>query len=97
MVGALDSARHVYARGYAELAERVAEVRFDRLGAEEEFGGDLRVRLAVDDEPCDLEFALGERFDARRICLAGACAPVDRASELPQLPLGLQSVAVRAE
>ena len=59
-VGALDDARHFYARCNAELAEGVAQVGFDRLRAEKELGRDLRVGLSVDDESSDLKFALGE-------------------------------------
>jgi hypothetical protein len=36
----------------------------DRPLAQEQFRGDLRVGHAVSDEPCDLEFAFGQRFDA---------------------------------
>src|SRR3954453_3114655 len=52
--GALDGARQLDARGDVELAEDVAQVRLDRLGAEEELGGDLGVRPAIDDERGDL-------------------------------------------
>ena len=97
VVGALDGTRHFYPRCDAELAEGVAQVRFNRLRAQEELGRDLRIGLAVDDESCDLELALGERVDAGRVSLAWLGAPVDRASELPELPFGLQSVTVRAE
>src|SRR3954469_21302568 len=93
-VGALDDARYFNARCDAELAEGVAQVGLDRLGAEEELGGDLRIGLAVDDESCDLELAFGERVDAGSVCFARACAPMKRASELPELSFGLQSVAV---
>jgi hypothetical protein len=63
-VGALHGARHFYARSDAELAECVAQVSLDRLRAEEELRGDLRIGLAVDDESCDLKLAPGERVDA---------------------------------
>ena len=48
--------------------------RLDRLLAEEELGGDLRVRLAVDHEPRDLELAPGQRVDPGRVgCAGGVC------------------------
>src|SRR5262249_53148677 len=56
-VGALHGARELDARRDADLAEDVAQVRLDRLLAEEQLGGDLRIRLAVDDEPGELELA----------------------------------------
>src|SRR4051794_3428543 len=52
-VGALDDPSQLDPRRHAELAERVADVRFDRLGAQEERRADLRIRLAVDDQPRD--------------------------------------------
>jgi hypothetical protein len=52
-------------------------MRLDRLRAEEERFGDLRVRPAVDDEPRDLKFARCQRLDAGSVGLAGLCASVD--------------------
>jgi len=60
MVGTLNDARHFNSGGDAELAERVAEVSLDRLGAEKELGRDLGVGLSIDDEPSDLKFSLGQ-------------------------------------
>ena len=42
----LDRARHLDPGGDAELEADVAQVRLDRLGAEEEVAGDLALRLA---------------------------------------------------
>jgi hypothetical protein len=47
--GPLHGSRELDPRGDVELAKDVAQVRLDRLEAEEELGGDLGVRLAVDD------------------------------------------------
>ena len=58
-VGVLDRAGQLDARGHSDLAEDVAQVGLDRLLAEEQLGGDLGIRLAVDDEPRELELALG--------------------------------------
>ena len=55
---ALDGARELDARRHAELAEDVAQVRLDGLEAEEQLGGDLGVRPAVDDQRGDLQLAL---------------------------------------
>ena len=54
------SARHLDARRDAELVEQVAQVGLDRLRAQVQLGRDLRVRPAVDDQPRDLQLALGE-------------------------------------
>ena len=43
--------------------------------------GDLRVRLAIDDEPRDLELSLCQRFDADPVGLARAAASVDRGGQ----------------
>jgi hypothetical protein len=48
-VGPLHGSRELDPRGDVEFAEDVAQVRLDRLEAEEQLGGDLGVRLAVDD------------------------------------------------
>ena len=47
--GPLHGSRELDPRGDVEFAEDVAQVRLDRLEAEEQLGGDLGVRLAVDD------------------------------------------------
>ena len=52
-------------------------------------GRDLGVRLAVDDEPGELELALGERADADPVGLARPRAAVDALAELAQLALRL--------
>jgi hypothetical protein len=44
---------------------------------------DLGIGLAVDDEPCHLELAFGQRVDARPIRLACARAPMGAVAELP--------------
>ena len=66
-VGSFDCAREVGARRDVHLVEDVAQVGFDRLLAQEEFRGDLRIGLALDDELRHLEFALGQRCDARSV------------------------------
>ena len=57
-VVALHRTRDLNARADPELAEDVADVGLDGLGTEEERGCDLGIRLAVDDQARDLEFAL---------------------------------------
>jgi hypothetical protein len=53
-------------------------VRLDRLEAEEELGGDLGVRLAIDDKRGDLALALGQRVQTGAVGAAVARAPVRR-------------------
>ena len=55
--------------------------------------GDLGIGHAVDDEPCDLQFAFGQRLDAGCAGLARPCAPVDAVAELSQLSFGRVAVA----
>ena len=62
---ALDRPRDVDARRDAELVEDVADVRLDRLVAEEQRRRDLAVRQPIGDEAGDLELALRQRVDAR--------------------------------
>jgi hypothetical protein len=97
MIRLLDCARDLESRGDVELAECVAQVRFDRLGAEVEGGGDLSVRLAVGDEPPNLEFASGERGHAGCVRVAGTCSAVDAAPALPEPALRFCAEAGRAE
>src|SRR4051794_3945041 len=63
--------------------------------AEDEFGGDLGVRRAVD-EGGDFVLALGERGDAGAVSAALARAPVYGTPELAQLALGGVAQARRA-
>src|SRR4051812_811150 len=85
---ALDRACKLDARGDVELAEDVAQMRLNRLGAEEQLGGDLGIRPAIDDERGDLALALGQRVHAGAVGAALARAPVRGTPELAQLPLG---------
>ena len=82
-VGVLDGTCQLDACRDADLAEDVAQVRLDRLLAEEQLGGDLGIGFAVDDEPRDLELACGQRFEPVASVLPGARAPVDAVAELP--------------
>ena len=75
--------------------ENVAQVGLDGLLAQEQFRGDLRVGLAVDDEPRHLEFASGQRLDACPVGLARPRAPVGTMAELSQ-PLIMGSAPARA-
>src|SRR3954467_1018408 len=93
---ALDRACQLDARGDVELAEDVAQVRLDRLEAEEQLGGDLGVRPAIDDERGDLALALGQRVDAGAVGAALARAAVHGTPELAQLALGGVAQARRA-
>jgi hypothetical protein len=95
-VGAFDGAREGGACGDVHLVDDVAQVGLDCLLAQEQFRGDLRVGLAVDDEPRDLEFAPGQRVDACPVGLARPGAPVGTMAELSQLSLGALAVAPRA-
>src|SRR5262245_7723441 len=56
----VDGARERGARRDAHLVEDVAQVGLDGLLAQEQFRGDPRVGLALDDEPGHLEFASGQ-------------------------------------
>src|SRR5262249_12025269 len=80
----------------AHLVEDVAQVGLDGLLAQEQLRGDLRVGLAVDDEPGHLELASGQRPDASPVGGAWPGAPVDVMPELSQLPLRALPVAPRA-
>lgn len=68
----------------------------DRLLTEEKLRCDLGIRLAVDDEPCHLEFAFGQRLDTDPIDLARARSAVDAMSELPELAFRVVAVTQRA-
>src|SRR2546430_15418916 len=92
-IGALDRLRQGDPRGDADLAEDVPQVRLDRLLAEEELRGDLGIRLAVDDEPRDLELAFGQRLDRGPAGFARPRAAVDAMAEPSQLALRLVPVA----
>ena len=71
----LDGTRKLDSRRDVQLAKDVPQVSLDRLLAEEQLGGDLGIRLAVDDEPSDLELASSQRFEpASRRPSPGACA-----------------------
>ena len=59
-VGLLDRPRDLDSGIGVELPEHVADVRLDRLRAQEQLAGDLCVRLAIDDQARDLEFPRGE-------------------------------------
>jgi len=96
----LDCARDLNARGDIEFAKDVSHVGLDRLRAEKERLGDLRVRVAIDDEPRDLKFARRQRLDAGSVRLAGWRASVDKSvdvlAEPSQLALGRGSISKRA-
>jgi len=77
--------------------EDVAQVGLDGFLAQEQFRGDLRVGLAVDDEPCHLEFAIGQRFDASSAGGARACTAMNVPTELSKLAFCLVPVSERAE
>ena len=51
------------------------------------------LRLAVDDQPGDLEFARGERPDAGLIGVSGSRSAMDPPPEPAQLLLGLVAIA----
>ena len=92
----LDHMCELDARRDADLAEDVAQMRLDGLLAEEQFRCDLKVVFAVEDEPCHLELALGQRVDARPVTRACARAPMGAVAELPELSLGTVAVPERA-
>src|SRR4051795_8062354 len=79
----LDSGRDV------DLAKDVAQVSLDRLLAEEQLGGDLGIRLPVDDEARDLQLARGQGVDPVRAGFAASGSVMDAVAELAQLALGL--------
>src|SRR5215469_6034650 len=93
--GAFDGACEVGTGGDAHLVEDVAQVGLDCLQAQEQLRRDLRVGLAVDDEPRHLEFASGQRLDACPAGLARPRAPVGTMAELSQLSLRALAVAPR--
>jgi hypothetical protein len=66
-VGTFDGARQIGASRDVHLVEDVAQVRLDCLLTQEQFRGNLGICLAVDDEPRHLEFAFGQRRDARSV------------------------------
>ena len=88
----LNGTRQLDTRRQAELAEHVAQVRLHRLLAEEQLGGDLGIRLAVDDQSRDLEFARGERRQAVTGRVMTAPPAMVTSAESPQLPLCLVAV-----
>src|SRR5439155_22559315 len=79
-----------------ELAEDVSHVGLDRRKAEEESVGDLSVGLAVDDGPCDLEFALRQRLDANSIGFTRSRPLVDAMAETSEFALGRGAISERA-
>src|SRR5512146_335771 len=92
-VGAFDGAREGDACRDVHLVEGVAQVSLDGLLAQEQFRGDLRVGLAVDDEPGHLELASCQRLDGCPVGLAWPGAPVGTMAELSQLSLRALAVA----
>src|SRR6516165_1796693 len=94
--GAFDGAREGGACRDAHLVEDVAQVGLDGFLAQVQFRGDLRVGLAVDDEPCYLQFTSGEGLDACPVGLAWLGAPVGTLAELSQFSLRALAVAPRA-
>src|SRR4051812_9338289 len=60
-LGGFDRASDVDPGVGVELAEHVADVRFDGLLAEKQLSGDLGIGLAVHDQIGDLELATGQR------------------------------------
>jgi hypothetical protein len=70
-------------------------VSLDRLLTEEELCGDLGIRLAVDDKPCDLKLPFGQRLDSGPVGLARPRATVDAMPELSQFAFRLVPVAQR--
>ena len=96
VIFALDGSRNVGPGTHIELAEHVADVRLDRLLAEEQLAGDLTVRLAVNDQPGDLELALRQGRDSGLVGVAGSGAPVDVLAESPKFSLCGVAVATGA-
>src|SRR6266566_4247564 len=66
--------RQLGARADAELLEDVAQVRLDRVRAEEELRRDFFVRQSLRDEPRDRELARRELVSRRRDAPARALA-----------------------
>src|SRR5947207_14417073 len=87
--GAFDGARELHSGRDVNLAKDVAEVSLHRLLAEEQLGGDLRIRLSIDDQPRDLQLTRGQSFEPGRAGSATGCSAVDPVAELAQLALGL--------
>src|SRR6266576_4321340 len=88
-VVAFDGARELHSGRHVDLAKDVAQVSLHRLLAEEQLGGDLGVRLPVDDQARDLQLARGQGFDPARAGFAASCSAMDPVAELAQLALGL--------
>ena len=88
--------RQTDAGGDPHLVEDVAQVGFDGLLTEEQLCGDLVVRLAIDDEPRDLELTSRQGLDAEWLVLTGPRSPMWSVAEPSQLSLGARPVAQRA-
>jgi hypothetical protein len=84
------------ARGDVHLPEDVVKVSLDRLLAEEQFCGDLGIRLAINDETRQLELTFSQRLDAGSVALAWPSATVIPLAKLPELALGFVAVTQRA-
>src|SRR5262245_24876618 len=95
-VRTFDGPREGDARWNIHLVKDVTKVGFDGLLAEEEFGSDLCVRLAVDDQSRHLQLARGEGRDTSRVGPARPCAPGDAMAKLPQLAFGFVAVTQSA-
>ena len=67
-------------------------MRLDRLLAEEQLRGYLGIRLAVNDEASDLEFAIGQRRDTGSAGIAWPRAPVGAMAERPKLSLSASAI-----
>src|SRR4051812_38970831 len=93
---AFDGPCEVHARGDVGFPEDVAQVRLDRLLAEEQLRCDLGVRLSVDDQARDLQLTRGQSFEPGRAVFARCCPAVDAVAELAQLALGLCTPAQSA-
>lgn len=81
----------------AKLPERVAEMCFHGLGAQEKRRGDLGVRFSRGDQAGDLEFSFGQLLDPDSLNITGPCASMNAVAELAQLAHRLGSVTLRAE
>src|SRR3954469_17342678 len=90
---AFHRARELDAGRDVDLAKDVAQVSLDRLLAEEQLGGDLGIRLPVDDEARDLQLARGQGVDPGGAGLAGLGSVMDAPAQLAQLALGLVTPA----
>src|SRR5262245_16133389 len=64
VLGLFDDASELDTVRNAHLPEAVSKVSFDRLLAQEQQGSYFSGRTAIDNEPRDLEFALGQRRHA---------------------------------